>query len=460
MVERVTVAFAGEGSGVAELTWGQLGMWQSIEESGESRTISGVADLDEGMTLELLAELFGYIMSRHQALRTLLRLRPGRPPLQDCRGAGAIDVEIVDAGDEVPAAVAAGVRERYQTVHFDYEHEWPVRLAVVQAHGRPTHTVAVYLHLALDAGGLSVLLADLGLRDPVTGTGPPVTATPPLEQARKQREPSARRQQASSLRHLEHVLRTVPAHPFGEPAAGREREHVMVRYRSPATLLAARSAAAAIGTGTSAVLLASFAVGLARATGANPVLALVMVSNRFRPGLAESVSAVAQITPLMIDVADVTLVEAVGRAARGALSAYKNGYSDPYLQDQVVERVNRERGEVVELACYYNDRRQQEREGRAGEAPPTAEQIHDALGRSTLEWLDDPEMPKTGVYLYVDDPPGAIDFIMSVDTRYFSPADLEALVRDMEAVTVGMALAPGTPTGVATAAVTPATSPA
>lgn len=453
-VERVPVPFAGEGSGEAELTWGQLSIWQSIDVTGQSRTLSGVTPLPTGMTVAEVADTVGWLVGRHQALRTRYRLRDGRPPLQVCAERGELTLEVVEAGDRDPAAVADELQDRYQRVHFDYEHEWPLRVAVVTRAGVASHQVVVYLHLALDAGGLTALIEDMFRRDPRTGAAPPVTALPPLEQARRQSGPAARRTQAASLRYFQHVLRTVPAQPFGPPRPGVARDHLEIRFRSPATLLAAHAAGVRTGTGPSGVLLAAFAVAVARAKGGNPVSTLVAVSNRFRPGLAGSVSTISQVTPLMVDVADTTVGEAVGRAARGSLSAYKNGYSDPYAQDEVVDRVNAERGEEVELTCYYNDRRQ--RDLPAG-PPPTDAEIRAALPESTVDWPDDPEKPRTGLYVYVaDDEPDAIDFIMSVDVRYFGRAELEALVRDIEAVTVAIAVDPDRPTGVRSAAAAPA----
>jgi hypothetical protein len=52
------------------------------------------------------------------------------------------------------------------------------------------------------------------------------------------------------------------------------------------------------------------------------------------------------------------------------------------------------------------------------------------------------------LYLNVDDPPGAIDFVMSVDNRYFSAEDAVAVVQGMEAVAVQAAVEPTAPTGV------------
>jgi hypothetical protein len=446
MTEQILVHFAGEGSGVAPLTWGQLGMWQSLEATDQSRTLGGVSTLPPGFTVDDLADVLRYAMSRHQALRTRFPMGPDGLPVQDCAASGDIMLEIVDAGDDDPAVVAAGVHERYQTKHFDYANEWPVRMAAIVHRGTVPFMVAVYLHLVIDATGLTVLIDDLAARDPESGEGPPLTGMPPLEQARKQAGPAGRRQNAAALQYLENVLRTVPASRFGPPRYAVERDFRMLRYRSPATLLAARAAAARAGTNTSPVLLAAFAVALARATGHNPVLAMLTVSNRFRPGLADSVSTLSYISPFMIDVAGIDIATAVVRAAQGTLSAYKNAYCNPYDQDVVWERVNEERGATVELSCYYNDRRQEARD--AGE-PPTPRQIRAALPAADLRWVSDPEMPASALYLYVDDAPDAVDFELSGDARYFAADDLAALVRGIEAVTVEAALDPAAATGVA-----------
>jgi hypothetical protein len=169
-----------------------------------------------------------------------------------------------------------------------------------------------------------------------------------------------------------------------------------------------------------------------------------MVSNRFRPGLADSVSCLIQITPYLIDVADVTLDDAVGRASRSALNAYKNAYYNPYDQDDVIERVEWERGEEIDLSCFYNDRRQQDRTGE----PVTEDRIREALPRSSVSWVGEINPPKRKLYFNVDDPPGAIEFMMSADRRYFSPEDMLAVLRGIETVAVEAALDGTAPTGV------------
>ncbi|HEX3650641.1 MAG TPA: condensation domain-containing protein [Pseudonocardiaceae bacterium] len=454
MTAQILVPFAGEGAGVEDLTWGQIGFWQGIAEAGRSLVMGGVTTLPPGLTIEDMAEGLRFAVSRHQSLRTRLRLDPaGGLPRQACSSSGEVPMEVVDvdaAGD--PAAVADEVLMRYEERHFDYEHEWPVRMAVIRHDGRITHGVVIYLHTAIDAGGLDVLLADQAARDPRTGAAKgPVTATQPLAQARQQRTAAARRTCQSSLRHLEHVLRTISLNRFGEPKYGDEMAIRLIRYHSPATALASKLIAAREHANTSSALLACFAVGLARFTGNNPVMAMMLVSNRFRPGFAESVSPLVQVSPYLIDVADISLGEAVGRAKVSVLNTYKNAYYDPYQQDAVIDRVNVERGAEVDMSCFYNDRRRGERGPAAGPLP-AADEITAALAGADYRWEHEADPPQRKLYFNVDDPPGAIDFAMSVDTRYFDDDDMIAVLRGIEAVAVQAALEPTAPTGVRTPA--------
>jgi hypothetical protein len=52
------------------------------------------------------------------------------------------------------------------------------------------------------------------------------------------------------------------------------------------------------------------------------------------------------------------------------------------------------------------------------------------------------------LYLKVDDPPGAVELVLSVDRRYFSRAEMTALALAIEEVAVQAAIEPDTPAGV------------
>ncbi len=445
MTETILVPFEGDGRGVDDLTWGQIGLWQAMCGNGRSRTMGGVSPLPPGATVADSAEALRFVMCRHQALRTRLVFDEHGTVRQSCSRSGEVPLTVVDAGDDDPDHVAERVLAGFQERNFDYEREWPVRMALIRSHGVLTHSVVTYLHLVIDADGLGVLMADLARRDPVIGQAPPVTATQPLEQARDQRTPAARRQCDASLRHLERVFRTMGPSRFGPPRYPDVAEFRQLRYRSPATALAVRSVAAARNANTSTVLLAVFAVGLARFTGVSPVMAWLFVNNRFRRGFAESVSALVQISPFLMDVAGGTLGETVAKARGGAVAAYKNAYYDPNLQDELIEKIDAERGVAIDHSCFYNDRRQGDRDPTG--PVPTADEIR-AAGAGSWEREDEPSLPRQKLYLHIDDPPGAIDFVMSVDGRYFSEPDMVTILRGMEEVAIQTALNPDSPTHV------------
>lgn len=449
---RVPVAFSGEGEGEGELAFGQLGLWQSIVQSGNSKTVAYVADADPGTTVDAVADMLGFMVGRHQSLRTTLVLRDGeRPPRQRVAAAGEVTLLVVAAGDDDPAEVAEALSEHWQTVHFAYETEWPVRMAAVVAGGAVTHVVTVILHTSIDAFGLSALAADIGARDPVTGApAGPVTALPPLAQAAREATPAGRKQNGRSLRYLEQVLRTAPAHLFGPPRYDGEARYEVVRYRSRALAMALHAVSARERADDSPVLLTAFLVGVGRVTGVNPLATIILVSNRFRPGLADSVSALLKVTPFVFDVADRTVSEAISAVAGKALNAYKNAYYDAYEQEARVEQVERERGMSLDLSCYYNDHRQRDRV-HAGVAPPAAAEIRAALADSEVSWKQEPSVAKAKLYLNIDDPPGAVELVLSVDRRYFSREDMTALVLAIEEVAVQAAIEPDTPTGVGSA---------
>src|ERR1700678_1434260 len=76
VTERVVVRFEGDGSGAAELSWGQQEIWSAIQEKGNSLPFCGVRALSPGQTVADVAAGPRFIMSRHQSLRTRLRLDP------------------------------------------------------------------------------------------------------------------------------------------------------------------------------------------------------------------------------------------------------------------------------------------------------------------------------------------------------------------------------------------------
>ncbi|HEX4725516.1 MAG TPA: condensation domain-containing protein [Pseudonocardiaceae bacterium] len=438
MANQILVQFRGEGSGVGRLTWGQRGVWRSIQRRGGSEFVGGIVKLPDVTTVAAMADTLGYIMARHQSLRTRLTFDADGEVLQRVYESGEVVLDIVDAAGRDPSEVAKAARAEYESRDFDYTDEWPVRMAAVCQGDIVIYMVVVYNHLAVDAHSLLALLDDLMSRDPVTGVAAgPVTAVQPLELARQQQKKSAQRLTDGALRHWGRVLRSVTPQRFDESVDERAPRFWDLAYESRAAELAMRAIAARIGTDTSPVLLAAYAVALARTAGRNPVVLQLAVSNRFRPGFAGAVTPLAQSAPCMIDVAGITFDEAIGRAWHAAMTTYLNSYYDPIQRVALVESINAERGEEIDIQCYFNDRRDQAKPQPAG-PPPTMAEIEAALPASKLTWGPCSDFPQPKFYLDVNDIPNSdgMELSLTADTRYVSPPDMERFVRTVESIVV------------------------
>jgi hypothetical protein len=450
VTDTVMVRFEGDGSGVAELSWGQHEIWCVMRDKGGFLPIGGVRELPPGQTVADVAAGLRFIMSRHQSLRTRLRWDAAGPgadglPQQELHASGEIALEVVDAGDGDPAEAAAAVAAEYMTRDFDYERDWPVRMAVITRHGAATHVAEIYCHLAMDGFGLAALRADLARHHQAGPAPAPVTAMQPLEQVRWQRGPAGRRAHAASMRHFERVAASTPGRQFAEQADKPQPRFWQVSYESPAGYLASMTLAARLGVSTSSVLLAAYATALRELTSSPSVAVALVVNNRFRPGFADSVSTLAQSFPCLIEVGDARFDEVAVRTWRAALVAYKHAYYDLTGKDEVSKRIVAERGAELALGVFFNDLRMRSREaadvvsGAAAVGRPPS--LRAALSRSTLTWGERNDVPADPMFLYVNDIPDTLCYELWADSHFVRPADMAALLRRMEAVLVDAVLA-------------------
>ena len=439
------VPFEGEGAGTFELTWGQLEIWTAMCKQDSSLPMGGAMALWEGATLEQAATTLRYIMSRHQSLRTRLLFDPDSPdsPRQTLHSTGEVPLQIVDIeADEDPQQVADELFERLAADKFDYADEWPIRMALVRKDGMATHAVAVYCHLAMDGQGLQALIADLsGLDLTATAAAPPSGALQPFDLARAQTEPDGVHQHEATVKRWRRQLAKVPARRFGLTDDERNPRHWQARYESPAAYLASQVICARTRADQTAVALAAITVELARITGQNPSVVQTVVHNRFRPGMADAVTPLAQTGLCVVDITDTTFDEIVARAWRSSIQAYMNSYYNPVLMDQMVAQLGRERGEEIDLACFFNDRRAQPT--RTAEDPlPDAGQITEARNRSKLTWFPPTDVPAERFFITTEDLPDSLLLIMHTDTHCIPPGQIEQLLRGMEHMLVEAALDP------------------
>jgi condensation domain-containing protein len=458
---RVAVRFEGEGSGVEELSWGQLTLFEAMDRQRTWLPIGATVPLPAGTTVEDVAGRLRFWMGRYQSMRTRLRFDPDGRPRQVVASAGEISLEVVDAGEgDDPAKVAEQVERRFRETGYDFSAEWPVRMAVVRHRGVPTHQVLIVCHLVTDAAGVRVMMADLAARDPVTGeAASPPARMQPMEQARWQGSPAGQRVSEAAIRYMDGLARTMPPRRFGGSPDPRRPRYWELGFVSPATYLATRAIMSRTGADSGTVLLAVFAVAVARASGTNPAVTHVLVNNRFRPDLAGVVGPHSQGALLMVDLGGIGFDEALARTRRRAMAAYKNSYYDPYRKTYVrwapepegmERRIGRERGVEIEVGCFFNDRRLRTLQGgQAGaEEAPTPEQVRAALARTTLRCVRQYDDPTENLFVHINDVPETIDVTAQIDTHHISPSGSEDLLYTMEAVAVEAAFDGAAPTRV------------
>jgi len=441
-VQSLPVRFAGEGSGVEELTWGQRAAWASMQIGGEADWAGGTMPLPGGHTVGEFATLLAFVMSRHQSLRTRFRSDPSDPsgqPQQVLAGDGEIALDVVEAGGRDPEAVAAQVREGYEAAPYDPEHDWPVRMAVICRDGTPAWFVALYSHMAIDGYGIEALQADLDNLDRARGLAlAPAEGIQPMELARAQRSRSALRQQGAALRQWERQLRTIAPQRFPPVPAPPAPRYWEASYSSPATYLALDEVAARTRVHSGTILLAAFAVVLGRVSGEPLSVVRTLVSNRFRPGFKSAVAGLAQSALCVIDGTG-PFGEVVRRAFAAQLAAGMHAYYDPRELWALIDRVAAERACEFDLQCYFNDRRRTLAQS-PGRVTVTSAELSAALPKSSLRWGRKSNTPDSTCYLHVNAVPDTIDLTLRVDTHRVSPDDLVNCLRGIEEVVVNTAL--------------------
>lgn len=459
-VERVLVRFEGEGSGVEELSWGQLTLYEAMDRQDTWLPIGATVPLPPETTVEQVVDCLQFWMGRYQTMRTRLRFDPDGPK-QVVSRAGEIELEVVDAGDaDDPAKVAQEVEQRFRDTPYDFTTQWPVRVAVIRHRGVLTHQVMIMCHLVADVAGGQVMMADLAARDPVTGAAAtPPPRMQPMEQARWQRSPAGQRVSEAAIRYMDDLARTIPPRRFGNSTDPRQPRYWEIGFTSPATYLATRAISSRTGVDSGAVLLTCFLVSLARVSRTNPAVTHVLVNNRFRPGLADVVAPHTQGALLVVDVGGISFDEALARTRRRAMAAYKHAYYDPYRKTYIrwarqpegmEQRIGRERGEEIEIGCFFNDRRLAVLSGEAGseEGAPTPEEVRAAQARTTLRHQRQQDQPTEKLLVHINDVPDTIDITVQADTHHISPSDVEALLRGLEEVAVSAAFDGTVPTRV------------
>ncbi|MFB9412935.1 condensation domain-containing protein [Dactylosporangium matsuzakiense] len=428
--ERIAVPFEGEGAGEGPLSWGQQSIWKEMATAGSSLALGAVRELEPGTTAGQYVEEYRFYLSRYQSMRTLLAFSADGGVSQVVHASGTAGIDVYDAGDRDPAAVAAEVSAQHYAVPFDYEREWPMRVALIRRAGELTHLVVTLAHHVADPTAAMAMFEDFSDRDSGEPLRPP--GLQPLEQARLQQSPSALRQHEAALRHWETQLLAAPSPRLPPPSATAPAEFWELDLLSPTLYSGLRLIAARLGVTTTPVLYAAFTSALARATDTSTVATMITVNNRFRPGLADAAGHMSQHGLCTIDVtAADTFDDLVLLSRRRLLTAQKHAYYAQADVDALIARLTRDHGVNLDHLCLFNNRRTEDTFIDPAPTRPDAP--------TTLEWRRLPSLHQP-LMVHVNDAEDALSIRAQFATAAISRTDLTALLHQTESTVLTAAL--------------------
>jgi hypothetical protein len=413
----MTVAFTAPDAGTGPLTWGQLAIWDAIERTAPDDryfNFGRILKVPGERTPEEVAAALAGLVATHGALRTRLDLTGPRPRQR------------LEASGELTALLSTAAPEELLTEltaeSFDYEAEWPLRVALVTDGPRVSHVVLAFCHLAADGLGAEVAVRDLRmliLRGAGRLAGPP--APRPLDLAHWQAGPEGRRVAGRAAGLWEKVPHEVM---FDRPAGPGDRPRVWrAELTSPAMDLAVRALAARYHTSTSTVLLSATAALVGRVTGRDRCAVLPIVSNRFRRDTARIVGMVSQEGVFALDGVDRRFGALLRAADSAALRAYRSAFHDP---------VDRMHGDWVQPLCCFNDQRL----AKPDPAPCLPEEIRVALPATTLRWPLSQDRLNCRFCVHVS---GNLEISVTADTAYLPRPAMERFLYDLESMLVAEA---------------------
>lgn len=457
--EQVPVRFSGPGAGCAPLTWGHKQVLRDMEESGQTLNMSEVQSLLPGTKVSDMAATLARLMSRHPALRTRFPVQQDGSRRQVVTESGEMFLQVADMPEHPDEAeLQARIREiRYAQAltPFDHAQEWPMRMAMIRQRGMATHWMWTVSHMVGDAMMMAMLQGELGYGI-LAGRSPDPGAMGMLELARLEQTPRLLAVNDRAMRHWESQLLHVPPLTFG-PARypGRQgKRYWHGQFNSRAAYLATVAIAQRLRTDTSWVLMALLAIAVGRATGVTPLTTRYIVSNRYRPGYRQIMAPLSQSTAVTVDVAGVSVAEAIARARRATTEGALNGYFDPATLAELMARLDAHRGCPAQITCHINDPRIHVRKATeaavSGRRQVTADEIHEALGETWFSW--DGTVPgdyyTDQAFLTITEIPRTLLLQLVFDMACFTQEQAEGLTTEVERAAVEAAADPGTPTRV------------
>jgi len=453
---RLVVPFAGSVSGSGPLTWGEKALLQDQRETGWALNATGAQNLAPGVTVEQAAARLGTLIGKTPALRVRLADDEHGNPYQTVAASGEVAVEVMDfADDDDPVDVAKYTERLWQdwlVEPIDHYRDWPARMGIVRHRGVALYQVLSFNHLVIDGASMTFLMPQLGVGKPpaVSGRTNPLNI---LELADYEHSEPAQKVSRRAMRFWESQLRDIPPRTFGEPVHADGRlgsRYWHGRFASPAAFQAVLAIAQRSGGDVSRVMFAVLATALGRAMGHDRLRAKVILSNRYRPGFAETIAPLAQNAIVSVDLSNATVDEVMARGRQALLASGMHAYYDPDHLNELTARLDAERGYPAEVTLRMNDRRRTTQRWTAEEARAatvTPADIQARLGETFFSWDGTLDSCHDQAFVTIEDYRNTFHLQLIFDMACFTEEQVENFVYGVEKVAIEAAFDPAVPAG-------------
>ncbi len=421
-----------------DTSWGQQAIWEII---------AGVAPHDEHTNLELVVpgpvrgglpfvlDVLRLVIAEHDSLRTRYEFAEPDHLRQRLVERASLPVEIWDVTCGDALAVAEKMRHRFHNESYDITSGLPIRAGVVMRNDVPSFLVLGLSHMVTDGWGLQVLMDELKeLFD-----SPPRNADPtrlnsvrwqPRDQVELESSPAAVKRKERSVGFLASQLRAFPSAMFPVPSyPDRKPRHLWGHFVSDALGAAARTIAGRRRVSSTAAILAAFSVVLSYKARRDSCCLFIGFANR-QPQSMSAIGPYMQSVPLRVGASGSSLWEIIKSTHREAMRAYRFAQYPPGERREVWDEVNNARGIEVTQEFFFNSL-VVSAAASVDDAEPSGRL--DAPAESSLTWRTGLERGGTKLYVGVQST-SELDFI--ADVRFFSPEEVEAILRAVELLLV------------------------
>jgi hypothetical protein len=433
----LTLEVTGVRASTSVATWGQRAMWFNFEWLGFGDdpyfNAGAIAPLPPVGLETVQAGLTG-LLTTFESMRTTYH-RDDDGVLHQTVGPGRLTVAVYDAGSDGDAdRVAADVLEELKRELFQFDTEWPMRLAVVTVGDVAARLVFATTRIVFDSAGSRIIADELGRQ--LAGDGPGRHDWHPIDQAAFERSADGVEVDEAARAFWTRSLAAVPLSVLDQPTSPALplRFHRR-KLTSQAALAATRALAARHQVSAAAVLLAAYEIVVSAHTGHQRLVMQVICGNRVGPHRSTMIGTLTQDGLFTQDLGlSATFGELARRSYQASVETYLYGFYDPMANRAIRREQRTVQGGHLDLGVYFNDGLGPG--ALAGPSTVTAGELRALREHSTLDDDGSWERVDARLFLTCADLPDALALFLLGDSTYAPPDRLDEILLAIERVLV------------------------